>query len=77
MRKEKIVGGKYIVTRKIGEGSFGKVYTGTNKTLFLGRIQGTTQEVAIKFVFSFKNCTRKILVLKMDNLKMSSMFIPF
>lgn len=44
---------KYITDKKIGEGSFGKVYTGRNKL--------TKEKVAIKMVKSLKLINMKII----------------
>ena len=43
-KNEVVVGGKYVLQRKIGKGSFGQIYSGYNKD--------THEEVAIKLVSS-------------------------
>ena len=46
-KEEAIIGGKFVLGKKIGKGSFGQIYTGYHKV--------TKEEVAIKLVLLKRN----------------------
>ena len=56
---ELIINNRYTLLEKIGNGASGEVYRGIF-SLMKGKILGTSQEVAIKFVNKFINHRKSI-----------------